>query len=122
MADIRRDGALALGSFAVLAAVGAWRVGVTPFTRPVAITTGIVAALAAEWCFLAVPSLATGWERRGVPLASAVGFAALVGLLARVAPWIVGAAAWGLLTYGVLLGCVLVGLGNPLTRLPGATD
>jgi len=119
MADTRRDGLLALVALVALVALGGSAGGLAPFTHPGAAAVGVVVALAVEWCFLALPSLADGWERRGVP-AVATAVTVAVGLLvARAVPVALGAAAWGLVTYGALLACVLVGLGNPLTRLPG---
>lgn len=117
MADIRRDGRLALVTLVGFVAVGTRFVGTTPFLRPRAIATGVVGALVIEWAFLASPALATGWERRGVPVASAVAVVVAAAVLAPRAPWLVGAVAWGLVTYGGLLGCVLVGWGNPVARL-----
>jgi hypothetical protein len=116
MADARRDGALALVTLAALVALGTRAVGVAPFVRPLAVAVGVAGALVLEWAFLASPTLAAGWERRGVPLASAAAVVAAVVLVPRV-PWLVGAAAWGLVTYGGLLGCVLAGWGNPVARL-----
>lgn len=75
------------------------------------------AALAVEWCFLAAPSLADGWERRGVPFLAAAGFVGLALVAAFHFPWLLAAAAWGLLTSLCLLGCVLVGWGNPVAWL-----
>jgi len=118
MADVRRDGCLALATLAGLVVVGTHLVGVAPFVRPVAVVTGIVGALGVEWGFLASPTLAAGWERRGVPVAGAVGVLVVAAVVAPRAPWLLGAAAWGLVTYGCLLGCVLVGWGNPVARLP----
>jgi hypothetical protein len=118
MADARRDGLLALGTLVVLVAAGTRLVGVAPFVRPLAVVTGVAGALAVEWCFLASPALAAGWERRGVPAGSAVAVVAAAAVLAPRAPWLVGAAAWGLVTYAGLLGWVLAGRGNPVARLP----
>lgn len=118
MADVRRDGLLALATLVGLVTVGTRLVGVAPFVRPLAVVTGIVGALGIEWCFLASPALAAGWERRGVPVAGAVGVFLVAAVAAPRAPWLLGAAAWGLVTYACLLGCVLVGWGNPVARLP----
>lgn len=118
MADVRRDGLLALATLAVLVGAGTRFVGVAPFLRPLAVVTGVVGALGIEWGFLASPALAAGWERRGVPAAGAVAVLAVAAAVAPRAPWLLGAAAWGLLTYGCLLGCVLAGWGNPVARLP----
>ena len=118
MADTRRDGALAVLTLVALVVVGVRTVGVDPFRDPLAAAVGVVGALGIEWAFLASPALAAGWERRGVPLVSAVAVVGGAALLVPRAPWLVGAAAWGLATYGCLLGCVLVGWGNPVARLP----
>jgi hypothetical protein len=117
MADARRDGALACVTLVALVVVGVRTVGVAPFRHPLAAAVGVAGALGVEWAFLASPALATGWERRGVPLASAVAVVVVAVVLVPRAPWLVGAAAWGLVTYGVLLGCVLVGWGNPVARV-----
>jgi hypothetical protein len=118
MADVRRDGLLALATLAALVLVGTRLVGVAPFVRPLAVGTGVLSALALEWSFLVSPTLAAGWERSGVPVAGAVGVLAIAAVVAPRAPWLLGAAAWGLVTYGCLLGCVLAGWGNPVARLP----
>ncbi|WP_299332445.1 hypothetical protein [Haloplanus sp.] len=117
MADARRDGALALAAFAVLVTTGVRGVGVAPFVRPVAVAAGIGAAVALEWCFLASSTLAAGWERRGVPLATAGVFVVAAAALISHVPWLVGAAAWGLVAYLCLLGCIRLGWGNPVARL-----
>jgi len=117
MADARRDGALACLTLVALVVVGTHAVGVHPFLSPRAVGVGVAGALGLEWAFLASPALATGWERRGVPLASAAAVVLVAVVLVPWAPWLVGAAAWGLVTYGSLLGCVLVGLGNPVARV-----
>jgi len=117
MADARRDGALACLTLVAVVAVGIRAVGVTPFVRPLAVGLGVGGAIGLEWAFLASPALATGWERRGVPLASAAAVVLVAVVLVPWAPWLVGAAAWGLVTYGSLLGCVLVGWGNPVARV-----
>jgi hypothetical protein len=117
MADARRDGALAVLTLLTVVAVGTRVVGVAPFRHPLAVGVGVIGALGVEWAFLASPALATAWERRGVPLASAAAVVGAAVVLAPRAPWLVGAAAWGLVTYGCLLGCVLVGWGNPVARV-----
>lgn len=118
MADTRRDGSLALVTLAVLVAVGTRVVGVAPFVRPLAVVTGVAGALVIEWCFLVSPALATGWERRGVPVAGALSVLVVAVVLVPRTPWLLGAAAWGLVAYLCLLGCVLVGVGNPVAWLP----
>jgi len=122
MADSRRDGLLALLTLGVLAGVGARVVGVAHLLDPLAVAAGVVGAVVIEWAFLASPALAAGWERPGVPVGSAVALVVLAVVLASRAPWFVGAAAWGLVTYGCLLGCVLVGWENPVARLPTGRD
>ncbi|RCU46687.1 hypothetical protein DU504_04845 [Haloplanus salinus] len=117
MADARRDGALACLTLVALVVVGGRTVGVGVFLDPLAVAVGVAGTLGIEWAFLASPALATGWERRGVPLASAAAVVLVAVVLAPRAPWLVGAAAWGLVTYGGLLGCVLVGWGNPVARV-----
>jgi hypothetical protein len=120
MADIRRDGSLALVTLVALVAVGTRIVGVAPFVRPLAVVTGVAGALVIEWYFLVSPALATGWERRGVPVVGALTVLVAAATIASRAPWLLGAAAWGLVAYLCLLGCVLAGVGNPVARLsPG---
>ena len=117
MADARRDGLLAVLTLAALVAVGTRAVGVAPVVRPLAAAVGVAGALVLEWAFLASPTLATGWERRGVPAVSAAAVVVVAVVLVPRAPWLVGAVAWGLVTYGCLLGCALVGWGNPVARV-----
>ncbi|AXG06017.1 hypothetical protein DU500_05915 [Haloplanus rubicundus] len=117
MADARRDGTLAVLTLVALVVVGVRAVGVAPFVRPLAVAVGVAGALGIEWAFLASPALATGWERRGVPVVSAAAVVVVAVVLVPRAPWLVGAVAWGLVTYGSLLGCVLVGWGNPVARV-----
>ena len=117
MADARRDGVLAFLTLAALVAIGTRVVGAAPFRHPLAVAVGVAGALGVEWAFLASPTLAAAWERRGVPVASAAAVVLVAVVLAPRAPWLVGAAAWGLVTYGGLLGCVLVGWGNPVARV-----
>jgi hypothetical protein len=117
MADARRDGILACLTLVALVIVGGRVVGVGPFVRPLAVAVGVAGALVLEWAFLASPTLAREWERRGVPVVSAVAVVVAAVALVPRAPWLVGAAAWGLVTYGGLLGCVLAGWGNPVARV-----
>jgi len=116
MASLRRDAPLALLTLLALVGAGVRLLGTTPFVDPRAVRAGVLGALALEWGFLAAPSLAAAWERRGVPLAAGLGVVTLALLAARAAPWLVGAAAWGLVTYLARVGCVLAGWGNPLRR------
>jgi hypothetical protein len=122
MADVRRDGLLALVTLCVLVVAGARLVGVSPFLHPLAVGVGVLGAIGIEWGFLVSPTLAAGWERRGVPLASALTVLAVAAAVTPHAPWLAGAAAWGLVTYGCLLACVLVGWGNPVAWLPTDRD
>lgn len=115
MPSHRRDAALAGGLLAVLLAAVLGTVGAGPLVHPLAVGGGVGAALAAEAAFLRYPAtLLAAWERRGVAAASAVALGALAAGAVAVAPWLVGAAVWGLVTYLALLGCVLVGVGNPV--------
>ena len=113
-----RDGLLAVGSLAAVVAVGVLTSGAGAFGRPLAVGSGIAGAVALEAVFLRYSSvLLTVWERPGVALAGvvALGWVALWAVWS--APWALGAIAWGLVTYLVLLGCVLAGLGNPVAAL-----
>ena len=109
-----RDGLLAVGGLAGLVGIAAATVGIERLFDPGAAAAGVVGAVAVEVVFLRVPSRALGlWERRGVPVAGA-GVVLAVGLVAaRTAPRLLGVPVWGLVTYLVLLGCVLSGAGNP---------
>ena len=113
-----RDGLLAVGGLAGLVGIAAATVGVGRLLDPGTAAAGVVVAV--EVVFLRVPSRALGlWERRGVPVAGA-GVVLAVGLVAvRTAPRLLGVPVWGLVTYLVLLGCVLSGAGNPVAALAG---
>ena len=115
-----RDGLLAVGGLAGLVGIAAATVGVGRLLDPGAAAAGVVVAVAVEVVFLRVPSRALGlWERRGVPVAGA-GVVLAAGLVAvRTAPRLLGVPVWGLVTYFVLLGCVLSGAGNPVAALVG---
>jgi hypothetical protein len=90
-----RDGLLALIGLLGLVGVAAATVGVERLFDPVGAAVGIVAAIAIEAAFLEYPSWLLGLrERRGVPVAAAGA--------------VLGVAVWGLVTYLVLLGCVLL--------------
>lgn len=113
-----RDGALALVALAVCTGVLRVTRGLGALFDPVAVTGGLAGALALEVVFLSYPEqLLAVWERPE----SAVG--ATLALLAGgvvalwVAPWLLAAVVWGLLTYLVLLGSLLLGLGNPVAVL-----
>ena len=118
-----RDGLLAVVGLAALAAGAVRTVGAGPLLDPAAVAGGVAGALLLEAAFLRYPGvLLAVWERRGVPAAAllavvAVGVAAL-----RYAPVVVGGLLWGLATYLALLGCVLAGVGNPLSRVAGRRD
>lgn len=115
-----RDGLLAVGGLAGLVGIAAATVGVGRLLDPGAAAAGVVVAVVVEVVFLRVPSRALGlWERRGVPVAGA-GVVLAGGLIAvRTAPRLLGVPFWGLVTYLVLLGCVLSGAGNPVAALAG---
>lgn len=117
MADPRRDGVLALVALVAIVVGGVRIAGTAPFLHLRAAVTGVGAAVALEWLFLARPSLAEGWERRGVPLLAAVGVVAVALVVASRIPWLLGAAAWGLLAYLCLLGWVVRGRRNPVAWL-----
>lgn len=118
-----RDGLLAVVGLAGLSAGAVRTVGPGPLLDPLAVVVGVAAALLVEAAFLRYPErLLARWERRGVPAASllavlAVGVAGL-----RYAPAVVGGLLWGLATYLALLGCVLAGFGNPLSRVVRPAD
>jgi hypothetical protein len=115
-----RDGLLAAVGLAVLATVVVTTRGVAALFEPRAIVTGAVCAVALELPFLRDPDRALAvWERRGVPAVALVALLAAAVPAVRVAPWLLGAAVWGLLVYLGLLARVLAGLGNPLARVLG---
>jgi len=114
----RRDALFAVVALAVLVAVGARLAGAGVFLTPLAVTVGVAGALAIEAVFLRYPDvLLPVWERTGVAVASAV--LVLVGgvVAVRYVPWLVGAAAWGLVVYLVLSALVLAGVGNPVAAV-----
>jgi hypothetical protein len=115
----RRDGVLAGGALVALLVVGTLSDG-DPVLDPRAVALGVGGALAIEVAFLRYPARLLGlWARPAVALAG-VGTVASLGLVALwVTPWVLGALTWGLVTYLVLLGCVVLGVGNPLATLPG---
>lgn len=113
-----RDGLLAIGGLLGLAGVSAVTVGVGRLFDPIGVGTGVAAALAIEAVFLRYPSrMLRLWERRGVPVLGLCAVLAAGGLAVRVAPWLVAVPVWGLITYLGLLGCVLLGVGNPVSVL-----
>ena len=113
-----RDGLLAAGSLVAIIAVGVLTSGVGVFVRPLAVAAGVAGALALEALFLRYSSwLLTAWKRPSVALAGVVALGWLALWAIQAAPWALGAIAWGLVTYLVLLGCVLAGLGNPVAAL-----
>ncbi len=116
---LRRDGLLAAGTLAVCLAVGTLTDS-DPFLDWRAALLGVGGALAVEAVFLRYPErLLALWARPAVALAGA-GAVAGLGLIAlSVTPWVLGALTWGLGTYAILLVCVVLGAGNPLTALPG---
>lgn len=108
-----RDGLLAAVGLAVLLAGSAATVGPGVLLDPAAAAMGVAGALALEAAFLRYADrLLPLWERRGVPAASLLGLLA-VGVAALLyEPRLVGALAWGLATYLLLLACVLAGVWN----------
>lgn len=113
-----RDGLLALAGLCGLTGLATATVGIGRLVDPLGIVAGIVAAVAVEVVFLRYPSSAMSvWERRWVPIAGLL--LVLVGGVAavRFVPRLLTVAVWGLLSYLVLLGCVLVGIENPVSVL-----
>jgi hypothetical protein len=114
----RRDGILAVATLAAVLAAGLWTVGPGVFARPVAVGVGVGGAVVVEWLFLSYPDrLLALWERPVVAVASVAVLGGLLVVSWQVSPWLLGAVGWGLVTYLCLLGCLLVGLGNPVVRL-----
>jgi len=114
---VHRDGLLAtigLGCLLGLTAVAGdpnWLV------RPVGVIAGIVTAVALEVLFVRYPHMIALWERRGIPLLSLCALVAAGVIATRIAPWLIAVPVWGLVTYLVLLGCVLLGVENPVSIL-----
>ena len=114
----RRDALLAVAGLAVLSAGAAVAVGVGPLLDSRAVAGGVAGALLLEAAFLRYPRRLLGlWERRGVPTAALLAVVGVGAAALRYAPPLVGALVWGLVTYLALLGCVLAGVGNPLSRV-----
>jgi hypothetical protein len=114
----RRDALAAVGALVALVAAGLWTVGADPLVAPAGVATGVVGALVVEAVFLRYPDrLLSVWASTGVAVAGVVAVLLLGAGAVWVAPWVLGAVCWGLVTYLVLLGCVLAGGGNPLARV-----
>jgi hypothetical protein len=66
--------------------------------------------------------LAAARERGGVPFLAALGFVGVVLAVSHFlsVAWLLGAATWGLAAYLCLLGCVVLGFGNPVAWLTAA--
>jgi cobalamin biosynthesis protein CobD/CbiB len=105
---------IGLGCFLGLTAVAGdpnWLV------HPVGVVAGIVTAVALEALFVRYPRTIALWERRGIPLLSLCALVAAGVIATRIAPWLIAVPVWGLVTYLVLLGCVLLGVENPVSIL-----
>jgi hypothetical protein len=110
-----RDAALAAGVLAALVGL-LWATDATEaLWQPAPAAVGVLGALVVELVFLRSPSLAALWERRVVQLGGVV---AVVGggawAYQTLGPSAVAILCWGLSTYFVLLGAVLVFDRNPL--------
>ena len=118
-----RDGALALCGLCGLVVLAVSTADIEILFAPLGLVVGIVVAVAVEILFLRYPSRAMGvWERRAVPLvALCLVFAAAV-IAVQYVPWLLAVALWGLLMYLVLLGCVLLGVENPVSMLLRAVE
>lgn len=118
-----RDAALALGGLCGLGGLAAMTVGIGVLSDLLGIVVGIAVAVAVELVFLRYPSRATSvWERRGVPVAALCLVLAAAVIAVRFVPRLLAVAVWGLLTYLVLLGCVLLGVENPVSVLLRAVE
>ena len=116
-----RDGLLATAGLLGLVAVAVRTAGVDILLAPQAIGSGVVGAVAVEAAFLRYPEiLLARWEQRGVPLLALVAVFAGGLLAATVTPWLLAVPVWGLVVYLLLVGCVLVGVGNPVAVLARA--
>lgn len=119
----RRDGLLALAGLAALLAGALTTVGAGPLLDPAAAAIGVSGAGLLEVAFLRYPDvLLAAWERRYVPLAGLLVVLGVGSLAVLYAPVLVGALAWGLVTYLALLACVLAGRGNPLSPVSRRRD
>lgn len=113
-----RDGALAFGGLCGLGGLAAVTVGIGALIDLLGIAVGVAVAVAVELVFLRYPSRATSvWERQGVPVAALCLVLAAAVVAVQYASWLLAVAVWGLLTYLVLLGCVLLGVENPVSVL-----
>lgn len=115
MSSYHRDAALAAGAVAALVGL-LWATDATEaLWQPAPAAVGVLGALVVELAFLRSPSLAALWERRVVQLGGVV---AVVGggawVYQTLGPSAVAILCWGLSTYFVLLGAVLVFDRNPL--------
>jgi hypothetical protein len=113
-----RDGLLALAGLTGLTGLTVATVGVSPLFDPSGIVAGVTVAVLVEAVFLQYPEWALDiWERPGVPVVGlcTVLAAGVVGVW--LAPRLLVVPVWGLVTYLVLLGCVLVGVRNPVGAL-----
>ncbi|MXR51155.1 hypothetical protein GRX03_05980 [Halovenus sp. WSH3] len=118
-----RDGLLAICGLVVLVGFAVLTETADQLFAPAGALGGVAVAVALEAVFLRYPSRALGvWEQRGVPLAGLciVLVAGAVGV--QLAPWLIAVPVWGVFTYLALLGCVLVGVGNPVSVLSRAEE
>lgn len=115
-----RDGLLAFGCLFGLTGLSAATGGVENLFDPIGIVAGIALAVAVEAVFLRYSSwLLETWDHRGAPL---VGFCTVLGvgvIAVWFSPCLVTVLFWGLIGYLGLLGCVLLGIKNPVSMLPG---
>lgn len=116
-----RDGLVAACLLIGLLVAGRLTTGVGVFVRPAAVVVGIPGAVALEALFLRYPARLLGvWERPLAVIAGVASLACLAAIAGWYAPWVLGAIVWGLVTNLVLLGCVLAGIGNPVSWLLAA--
>jgi len=110
-----RDGLLALCGLLGLTSLAVATGGAGRLLDPAGIAAGVAAAVAIEVGFLRYPERALDlWNRRAVPV---LGLAVvLIGGVVAVflVPLLLVAAVWGLLSYLMVLGIVLVGFPNPV--------
>lgn len=108
----RHDAVLAVVALAGVLSVAAALDATRALSRPVPAVVGVAGALAIELAMAAYPDVSRRlWRRRDVRAGSVVGVvvAGLAGA-SGASDWVLGALAWGLLTYFALLGLVVSGL------------
>lgn len=118
MSSYRRDALLAATALSTLLGLLIVERRAGTLWRPVVAVLGVLGALTVEFGFLRYATLTALWERPAAQFGSVlVGIAGGVWAYEIVGPSVVAVLCWGLLTYFLLLGAVLVVGHNPLAAL-----